>query len=116
MTIKTFKSKTPMIFNWEDAQGKTHEFKLAGEMPIEAVLKLAELENQGKDKEITKDDLVEIYAAVLGDEQANKLIFELKVGQETLEEVLTWYGEELAARKKIQTNPKETVAKVQRKR
>lgn len=90
MTLKTFTSKAPIQFEYN---GETID--LPGELSILAQLKMVELEEMnGSDAEVTMNDMMELFRAMLGSQTAEKL-FALGVGLTTLNEILDWYMQKL---------------------
>lgn len=98
--MKKFHKKATIPFEFE---GVT--FSLPGELPLSATLYLYDMQRkQGANEVVTSEDVRQLYAALLGEDNTARLIDELGCGQETLEEIITWYGGLLAQGKT--PNPK----------
>lgn len=98
--MKKFQKKATIPFEFE---GVT--FSLPGELPLSATLYLYDMQRkQGTDELVTSEDVRQLYAALLSEDTTAKLIDELGCGQETLEEIIKWYGEQLTQGKT--PNPK----------
>lgn len=93
--IKVFKKKEPVAFEYD---GET--FYLPGEMPVSATLYLYEMNARDGSEPVTEEDIRMLYSVLLGEETATRLIDEYQAGQETLEEIIQWYGSVLAERKR----------------
>lgn len=99
--MKVFKKQTAIEFEYEG-----EKFSLPGEMPVAVMLTLYEMQqNNGNESTMSVDDVRGMYETLLGVDTARRLIDDLQAGQDTLEDIISWYAEELAKRKGA-TDPK----------
>lgn len=94
MGIKTFSKKAPIQFEYDGVV-----FNLPGEFPILAQLKMVELQDANEsDTEVTMEMVMDMYRSILGNDSA-EILFNAGIGQEKLQEVLSWYIEEITKTK-----------------
>lgn len=87
--MKNFSRPAPISFTYAD-----ETFSLPGEMPMAATLFLYDIK-KNPSEEVDADDVRGLYYALLGEDNAKRLIDDLGCGVATLQEIVAWYATEV---------------------